>query len=169
MPGFLFTSRSSWQQLPLARQAGILRAICSSSQGKAEPSKHKQRVACIVQYQGSSFHGWERKPHLQTVQGTIEAALHSICGYYIKTTAASKTDAGTHALGQVIHFDVPNLFLHAKLVLKVCTPVSICKTASNSVQCLPLSCAFLCGVCTSPELNSQIFIPWTMNYYYEVV
>jgi tRNA pseudouridine38-40 synthase len=64
-------------------------------------------VALRLEYNGTKFHGWERKPGLRTVQGTVEDALADITNMPIRTVAASKTDAGTHAAGQVVHFDSP--------------------------------------------------------------
>jgi hypothetical protein len=63
------------------------------------------RVALRIEYNGSAFHGWERKPGLRTVQGTIEDTLADIADGAVRTVAASKTDAGAHAVGQVLHFD----------------------------------------------------------------
>jgi hypothetical protein len=63
------------------------------------------RVVLRIEYNGRAFHGWERKPGLRTVQGTIEDTLADIEGVAVRTVAASKTDAGAHAVGQVLHFD----------------------------------------------------------------
>ena len=55
-----------------------------------------------VAYNGAGFHGFARQPELKTVQGTIEEALGRLFGEEVKTSAAGRTDAGVHALGQVI-------------------------------------------------------------------
>lgn len=64
------------------------------------------RVALLVEYCGSGFHGSQFQPGLPTVQSAMEAALASL---NLKTSAVSfagRTDAGVHARGQVAHFDV---------------------------------------------------------------
>lgn len=71
------------------------------------------RVALQVQYNGADFHGWERKPDVRTVQGELNAALADVVGISVPTFAASRTDAGTHAIAQVVHFDAPRLFSSA--------------------------------------------------------
>jgi tRNA pseudouridine38-40 synthase len=58
----------------------------------------------IVAYDGAPFHGFARQPGLDTVQGSIEAALAKVLGTEVPTSAAGRTDAGVHALGQVMSF-----------------------------------------------------------------
>ncbi|MDR1441270.1 MAG: tRNA pseudouridine(38-40) synthase TruA [Bifidobacteriaceae bacterium] len=57
-------------------------------------------------YDGSGFHGWAAQPGLRTVQGEFEAALARLIRRPVPVTVAGRTDAGVHALGQVIHFDL---------------------------------------------------------------
>lgn len=58
----------------------------------------------IVAYDGAPFHGFARQPGLDTVQGTIEGALEQILGEQTLTVGAGRTDAGVHALAQVMSF-----------------------------------------------------------------
>lgn len=58
----------------------------------------------LVTYDGAPFHGFQRQPGLETVQGRIESALDRILGREVLTSAAGRTDAGVHALGQVMSF-----------------------------------------------------------------
>ncbi len=65
-----------------------------------------KRVALLIQYDGSAFSGWQRQKNAITVQGVIENALFKVSNQMIKTFAAGRTDAGVHASGQVVHFDI---------------------------------------------------------------
>jgi tRNA pseudouridine38-40 synthase len=58
----------------------------------------------VVAYDGAPFHGFARQPGLDTIQGTLEDALAKILGSEVPTSGAGRTDAGVHALGQVISF-----------------------------------------------------------------
>ncbi|HEU4481305.1 MAG TPA: tRNA pseudouridine(38-40) synthase TruA [Actinomycetota bacterium] len=53
-------------------------------------------------YDGAPFRGLAKQPEVRTVQGDVEAALAKIFGRPVETSAAGRTDAGVHALGQVI-------------------------------------------------------------------
>ena len=63
------------------------------------------RIAASVEYGGQDFSGWQKQPKVRTIQGNIEKAIFSITNENINITAAGRTDAGVHALGQIIHFD----------------------------------------------------------------
>ena len=58
----------------------------------------------VVAYDGAPFHGFARQPDLPTVQGSIEDALAKAFGEEVRTSGAGRTDAGVHALGQVMSF-----------------------------------------------------------------
>jgi tRNA pseudouridine38-40 synthase len=66
------------------------------------------RLALGIEYDGTCFAGWQVQPvtaQVETVQGTVEAALSQIAGADIHVLCSGRTDAGVHALQQVIHFD----------------------------------------------------------------
>ena len=66
----------------------------------------KRRIALSLQYEGTSFSGWQRQPELLTVQGVLEDAISQLDpGRPINVVGAGRTDAGVHAAGQVAHFD----------------------------------------------------------------
>ena len=66
------------------------------------------RYKIIIQYDGSSFSGWQLQKNRNTVQGDIENALKIISGSKnrIAVHGAGRTDSGVHAYGQVAHFDL---------------------------------------------------------------
>ena len=55
-------------------------------------------------YDGTEFAGWQRQPRERTVQGELEAAIERITQERSKCIASGRTDAGVHALGQVVSF-----------------------------------------------------------------
>lgn len=63
------------------------------------------RLALGIEYDGSGFSGWQSQPHRNTVQDVLEQALSQIAAKPIQVMCAGRTDAGVHALGQVVHFD----------------------------------------------------------------
>lgn len=71
----------------------------------ALPSKPTCRVALVIQYLGTHFHGWQRQAQHRTVQEEIETALKRILGHPVTLHGAGRTDAGVHAAAQVAHFD----------------------------------------------------------------
>ncbi|WP_013324963.1 tRNA pseudouridine(38-40) synthase TruA [Gloeothece verrucosa] len=73
------------------------------------PKVEKQRVALVIQYLGTHFHGWQRQPNRRTVQEEIETAIAQVLGYPITLHGAGRTDAGVHAAAQVAHFDQMSL------------------------------------------------------------
>ena len=59
----------------------------------------------VLAYDGSGFRGFARQPRTRTVQGVLEEALERVLGHVPKLSVAGRTDAGVHALGQVISFE----------------------------------------------------------------
>jgi tRNA pseudouridine38-40 synthase len=65
------------------------------------------RYRTVLAYVGTRFHGWQRQANApRTVQAVLEKALSSFDGSPVKAHAAGRTDAGVHADGQVVHFDL---------------------------------------------------------------
>jgi tRNA pseudouridine38-40 synthase len=58
----------------------------------------------ILEYDGTAYAGWQRQPGQPTIQEAVEAAVRSVTQTDISVIAAGRTDAGVHALGQVVSF-----------------------------------------------------------------
>jgi tRNA pseudouridine38-40 synthase len=63
------------------------------------------RVRALVTYDGTNYSGFQRQANAPTVQAALEAALVQVTREEIGLLAAGRTDAGVHAVGQVIAFD----------------------------------------------------------------
>jgi tRNA pseudouridine38-40 synthase len=61
-------------------------------------------IKLTLAYDGTAYAGWQVQPGKKTVQGALEAALAKITGRPVRTLASGRTDAGVHALGQVVGF-----------------------------------------------------------------
>jgi tRNA pseudouridine38-40 synthase len=64
------------------------------------------RTKILIEYDGTSFAGWQIQADATTVQGEIEIAIGKLTGENVTIQGAGRTDAGVHALGQVAHFDL---------------------------------------------------------------
>lgn len=58
----------------------------------------------VLEYHGARFHGWAAQPGLRTVEQTLGDALATLLGAAPDLSVAGRTDAGVHALGQVVSF-----------------------------------------------------------------
>ncbi len=68
-----------------------------------------RKIRLLISYDGVPFDGWQKQPGRSTVQGTLETVLTQIYNEPIKTIGSGRTDAGTHAVGQVVHFEAPKI------------------------------------------------------------
>jgi len=110
------------------------------------PESHAGRLALGVAYRGSAYQGWQSQPGGRTVQDRLEAALGSFADRRIGTLCAGRTDAGVHALNQVVHIDAPverdlfswvrgsNRYLPADIAVQWCVPVAADFHARNSAR-----------------------------------
>ncbi|MFH1646657.1 MAG: tRNA pseudouridine(38-40) synthase TruA [Chloroflexota bacterium] len=62
------------------------------------------RVVLTIEYDGTGYCGSQYQSNGSTIQGEIEKALQKLTGENIRIKAASRTDAGVHARGQVVSF-----------------------------------------------------------------
>ena len=63
-----------------------------------------RNLKLLLAYDGTDFSGWQRQPDRRTVQQDLESAIGRLTGVESRTEASGRTDAGVHALGQVVHF-----------------------------------------------------------------
>jgi tRNA pseudouridine38-40 synthase len=61
-----------------------------------------------IAYDGAEFSGWQLQINARSVQGALEQALVGFCGVALRPTAASRTDSGVHASGQVVSLRLPD-------------------------------------------------------------
>ncbi|MFD1318887.1 tRNA pseudouridine(38-40) synthase TruA [Loigolactobacillus zhaoyuanensis] len=102
------------------------------------------RYKATIAYDGTQFAGFQLQLKQRTVQGVLEKAVRTIAKSTtrIVVNGSGRTDAGVHALGQVIHFDFP-FELPAAAMLK----------ALNSL--LPLDVVVKACVIASPDFHAR--------------
>jgi len=67
-------------------------------------------VKLIVEYEGTRYHGWQAQASAPTIESALRAAITELTGETPTLTAAGRTDAGVHALGQVVNFKLEKPF-----------------------------------------------------------
>jgi tRNA pseudouridine38-40 synthase len=104
------------------------------------------RIALGVAYRGLAYQGWQSQPGGRTVQDVLQGALESFVGAPVMTVCAGRTDAGVHALQQVVHLDTAverepfswvrgsNRFLPADIAVQWARPMPDTFHARNSAK-----------------------------------
>lgn len=67
-------------------------------------------VKLLLEYEGTRYHGWQSQPGAPTVEGVLRNTLAALTGESPAIVAAGRTDAGVHALGQVVNFKLEKPF-----------------------------------------------------------
>lgn len=74
----------------------------SDSKGNSVTAKGSRSLRLVLEYDGSSFCGWQCQDGQITVQQTLEEALGEVFGHRCPTITAGRTDSGVHAMGQTV-------------------------------------------------------------------
>ena len=88
-----------------------------------------------LEYDGTSYAGWQRQPDHPTIQATLEAAIGTVTHHSIAVIGAGRTDSGVHGLGQVASFHTDNTLSanEWKRALNGILPPDICVLAAETV------------------------------------
>lgn len=73
-------------------------------------------IKVVLEYDGSGFAGWQQQAHGRTVEAELKRALRELTGVERKVYAAGRTDAGAHAEGQVVSFEMDGRIAPGRLV-----------------------------------------------------
>ncbi|AMA64916.1 tRNA pseudouridine synthase A [Candidatus Arsenophonus lipoptenae] len=63
------------------------------------------KIALGIEYNGSNYYGWQSQQTVKSIQFCVELALSKVANEFIQVYCSGRTDAGVHAIGQVIHFE----------------------------------------------------------------
>ena len=100
------------------------------------------RIALGIEYDGSRYCGWQTQPSGGAVQDCLDRVLSQIASHPVVTQCAGRTDAGVHALGQVVHFDTDAQ-----------RPLTAWVRGVNSL--LPRSCGVLWAREVAPQFHAR--------------
>jgi tRNA pseudouridine38-40 synthase len=114
------------------------------------------RFRLLIEYDGAPFVGWQRQDNMLSVQQALEDAVFAFCGERPASVAAGRTDAGVHALGQVVHLDIA----------KDCAPETLRDAVNFYLKPLPV--AVLAAEIASPDFHAR-FQAIGRRYLYRIV
>ncbi len=63
-----------------------------------------RNLKLIIEYDGTAYHGFQIQPRENSIQAELERALLVVTGEHVRIVGAGRTDAGVHAVGQVVSF-----------------------------------------------------------------
>ncbi|MGB9681964.1 MAG: tRNA pseudouridine(38-40) synthase TruA [bacterium] len=93
-----------------------------------------RNIKLTIAYDGSSFFGFQIQPGIPTIQGTIESALSQVMKEDIRIIGSGRTDAGVHAINQVINFTTNSFIPVEKIPIamnSIITPSIVVKDAEE--------------------------------------
>src|SRR6185295_4542244 len=67
----------------------------------------------LLEYDGTRYSGWQEQKNARTVMGEVRKAAREVFGSDIEMQGAGRTDAGVHALGQVMHIKAASPVKHS--------------------------------------------------------
>src|SRR3989442_14926512 len=67
-------------------------------------------VKLVIEYEGTHYYGWQAQAGAPTVEAALRDAIHNLTGETPMLTAAGRTDAGVHALRQVVNLRLEREF-----------------------------------------------------------
>src|SRR4051812_49576541 len=107
----------------------------------AEGVSARAVVKMVVAYDGTDFSGFAAQsgqPAVRTVGGVLAQAVGKVLGHPVDLTCAGRTDAGVHAWGQVVSFDVagddPDLELLRRSLNKMLGPAVVVRDAARAAE-----------------------------------
>lgn len=108
---------------------------------------------CTIAYDGSAYAGWQEQPDVVTIQQMLQKHFKRVFNNQVQIYAASRTDAGVHALGQV---------LLCKTSLDV-APERLCKAWNNA---LPDDIVIREVTRANPHFNPRTSVLYKIYHYY---
>jgi tRNA pseudouridine38-40 synthase len=114
------------------------------------------RFRLLVEYDGGPYVGWQRQENGASIQRALEEAVFAFCGERVTTVGAGRTDAGVHALGQVVHLDIA----------RACSAATLRDAVNFHLKPQPI--AVLAAAVASPDFHAR-FSAIGRRYLYRIL
>jgi len=114
------------------------------------------RYRLTLEYDGGPYAGFQAQSGQPTVQGVLEQAILGFCGEEVRVHAAGRTDAGVHATGQVVHFDLE----------RAVTPATVMNAINAHLGTEPV--AVVAASVADPEFHAR-FSATARRYVYRIL
>lgn len=114
------------------------------------------RFKLTLEYDGTSFVGWQRQAGLSSIQGQLEACFTDFLGEAVVVWGSGRTDAGVHATGQVAHIDI----------YKSYSPLAIQGAMNKRLRDLPITVLAVEEV--APDFHAR-FSALSRSYEYKIL
>ena len=132
----------------------------------------QRNVRLLLEYDGTDFSGWQKQPDVRTVQGTVEAAIATVCRQLVGVRGCARTDAGVHALGYVanVHVDTEQPVARLVIGLNACLPDDVAVVGAKDVaedfhaRFSALSRRYVYRIATTPTAVWRRFSYHTHHY-----
>jgi tRNA pseudouridine38-40 synthase len=82
----------------------------------SDPPDGSRNIKLTLSYDGTRYHGWQYQPNAITVQSTVQEAVEKIVDHRVKIVGGARTDAGVHAVGQVLNFRTTKTLAASNLI-----------------------------------------------------
>lgn len=114
------------------------------------------RFKLTLEYEGTSFVGWQRQRGLSSVQGKLEECFADFLGESVSVWGSGRTDAGVHATGQIAHVDISKPY----------SPFAIQGALNKRLRDIPITVLAVEEV--SPDFHAR-FSATSRSYEYKIV
>ncbi len=135
-----------------------------------------RNICLTVAYDGTNYHGWQCQPNAVTVQEMLQGAVERILDHQVKILAGARTDAGVHAMGQVVNFTTEkeidqtnlgrglNALLPRDIRVRAVRDVEHSFHARYSAKSKTYVYCILNDTCNSPFLTRYVLhVPYRLN------
>ncbi|KAK4530257.1 hypothetical protein CCYA_CCYA03G1114 [Cyanidiococcus yangmingshanensis] len=146
-------------------------AQCTEPTLTRAPPTELVRYRAVVAYDGTDFHGFQRQSNSRaypTIQSQLELVLQrrlGCCQWRCQVVGAGRTDAGVHARGQVVHFDIPESMAESVAFEPLQLQHAMNQLLPRTIQIRALEVAPPPQLCLIRHIQEYKILPWHAIYH----